>query len=100
MNIGQAIRTLRTKQDMTQTELAERTGVSVNTVSAWELGKTQPPRDRITRLCVALGIPASYLMMESIEESDIPEDKRALYRTLFETVKSLLIDDKPAEDKK
>lgn len=91
MDIGMAIRTLRTNLNLTQTELAERVGVSVNTVSTWETGKVFPPKDRIKHICKALGIPTSYLMVSSIEETDVPEDKRVLYRVLLEPFKKELL---------
>lgn len=93
MNIGQAIKELRVKKNMTQVVLAERVGMSVNAVSQWELGKTFPPKDSIARLCEALGVPQSYILAASIEESDVPEDKRVLYRALLEPFRNLLLED-------
>lgn len=93
MNIGQAIRNLRSKQGMTQTELARRVGVSVNAVSAWETGKTFPPKDTIKRICEALGVPTSYLLISTLEEKDVPEDMRVLYRALITPLKDLLLED-------
>lgn len=93
MNIGQAIKELRVKKNMTQVVLAERVGMSVNAVSQWELGKTFPPKDSIARLCEALEVPQSYILAASIEESDVPEDKRVLYRALLEPFRNLLLED-------
>lgn len=93
MNIGQAIKELRIKKNMTQGTLAERIGMSVNAVSQWELGKTFPPKDSIARLCEALEVPQSYILAASIEEEDIPEDKRVLYRALLEPFRNLLLED-------
>lgn len=72
MNIGQAIKELRFKKNMTQAALAERIGMSVNAISSWELGKTFPPNDSIKRLCEAFEVPQSYLLDASIEEEDQP----------------------------
>ena len=93
MNIGQAIKELRVKKNMTQVVLAERVGMSVNAVSQWELGKTFPPKDSIARLCEALEVPQSYILAASIEESDVPEDKRVLYRALLEPFRNELLTD-------
>ena len=38
LNIGNNIRTLRRTKDMTQDELAEKLGVTFQTVSRWENG--------------------------------------------------------------
>lgn len=87
MNIGQAIRNLRTTQDMTQTELARRVGVSVNAVSAWELGKTYPPMGSIRRICQAFGVSEAYLNLSAVEEDTLPEDLRPMYRAFIETLR-------------
>jgi len=42
MNIGNKILELRKKNNITQEELAERVGVSRQTISKWELGETSP----------------------------------------------------------
>ncbi len=91
MNIGRAIKTLRQKQNMTQVDLAMRIGISVNAVSSWELGKSFPPKNSIRLICNAFGIPVSYLMLYTVEEMDIPEDKRVLYRALLEPLKDELL---------
>lgn len=93
MNIGQAIRTLRTKQNMTQADLAKHTGVSLNTVSAWELGKTFPTTDTIKRICDAFGVPTSYLLLSTMEEKDMPEAKRVLYQAMVEPLRNELLED-------
>lgn len=94
VDFGQAIRVLRLKRNMTQRELAELLGMSVNAVSSLETGKSFPPKNTMKRLCKAFGIPQSYLLLSSIEEDDIPEGKRVLYRALLEPLRNELLDDK------
>lgn len=84
MNIGQAIRLLRQKRDMTQTELAERVGMSVNAVSSWELGKSFPPNGSLQRICDAFGITEPQLQLTAVDESQLPMETRDLYRYLRE----------------
>lgn len=92
MDLGQAIKTLRTKQDWTQTQLAERLGMSVTAVSELENGKTFPPKTTMEKLCEAFGIPQSYMLLASIEEADIPDEKRVLYRALLEPLRNELLE--------
>lgn len=92
MNIGQAIKTLRQKRNMTQGDLASRIGMSVNAVSSWELGKSFPPKESVNLVCEAFGIPESYLMLACLEEKDVPEDKRTVYRALMEPLKNILLE--------
>lgn len=93
MNFGQAIRNLRLKQDMTQAELAERTGVSVNAVSAWELGKTFPPMGSIKRICAAFGVSEAYLSLSAVEVDILPEDLRGMWSAWLDTLRKPLLED-------
>jgi transcriptional regulator with XRE-family HTH domain len=92
MDIGEAIKTLRLKQGMTQLQLAEKCFVSTNAVSSWETGKAYPPKGAMERICMALGIPTSYLLLASIEEEDVPEEKRMLCKALLEPLRRELLD--------
>lgn len=65
MNIyvtGNTIKTLREKRDLTQTELAEKIGVSSKTVSKWETAKGLPDISLLQPLAQALGISLIELM--------------------------------------
>lgn len=97
MDIGQAIKTMRIKQNMTQAQLAELCGMSVNAVSMLELGKRFPPKRTVEKLCEAFGVPVSYLMLAGIEKKDIPEEKRVLYRALVEPLRDELLGDNNGE---
>lgn len=90
MDIGQAIRTLRQKKGMTQAQLGDAIGMSDSGISNLEKGKAYPPKSTIEKLCRAFDIPMPYLLMQSIEEEDFPEDKRVLYRALLEPLRNEL----------
>ena len=59
---GTTIKQLREKRDMTQTELAEKIGVSSKTVSKWETAKGLPDISLLQPLAQALGISVIELM--------------------------------------
>ena len=59
---GATIKQLREKQDLTQTELAEKIGVSSKTVSKWETGKGLPDISLLQPLAQGLGISVIELM--------------------------------------
>ena len=98
MDIGIAIKTLRTKMNMTQGQLAERCCVSTNAVSSWETGKSFPPKDTLERICRALEVPTSYLLLASIAEEDVPEEKRVICRALLNPLINELLE-KPKTNK-
>jgi transcriptional regulator with XRE-family HTH domain len=92
MDIGQAIKELRMKQGMTQEQLAAKCSMSTNAISSLETGKAYPPKSTVEKLCRAFGIPVSYMLMAAIEEQDIPEEKRVLYRALLEPLRNELLE--------
>ena len=92
MDTGQAIKTLRLRAGLTQEQLAEKCGMSTSGLSYLETGRSIPPKATIERLCGVFGIPTSYFLLTSIEESDIPEEKRVLYRALLEPLRNELLE--------
>lgn len=94
MEIGEVIKELRMKQGMTQKELGDRCGASVNTVSLWETGKTYPPKGTLGKICRALGENVSYLLAKAGED-DVPEEQRVVYRALLELLRKELTDNEP-----
>lgn len=94
MDLGNAIKTLRTKQGMTQTQLAEKIGMSINAVSSLETGKTYPPKVTVEKLCEAFGVSAALFQLSAIDEGDFPEEKKVLYRALLEPLRNELLDKK------
>lgn len=91
MDIGNAIKSLRKRKDISQKELSNLCGISANALCSIESGGTFPSKSTITKICNALEIPESYLLLFSISEEDIPENKRILYKTLCESIKEDLI---------
>lgn len=91
MTTGQAIRQLRQSQGMTQAHLAQEVGMSANAICSLENDKTYPPKATIERICSVLGISQSYFLLATIDESDFPEDKRVLYRTVLEPLRKELL---------
>jgi len=71
MQLAAYIRSRRKNINLTQKELAEKVGVSTNTVARWERGETEPSFSDFLRVCVALG-----MKMEDFVEKENSNDKR------------------------
>jgi transcriptional regulator with XRE-family HTH domain len=56
MNAAATVRDARRRAGLTQTELAEKTGTSQATISAYESGAKQPSVDTLSRLLAATGL--------------------------------------------
>ncbi len=66
--LGSYIRALRTKNNMTQSRLAERLNVTDKAVSKWERGLSYPDIALFPKLADILGVSTSDLLNESIDE--------------------------------
>jgi len=62
LNIGENIRKNRTRLGWTQTQLAERLGTSVQSVSRWESGGGYPDMELLPELARAFGVSVDELM--------------------------------------
>lgn len=62
MEIGQKIKHLRTENDYTLKQLAEKTGLSISFISDIENGRRNPSLDNLDKLSRALGVPVDILL--------------------------------------
>ena len=68
------------KRKMTQTELAERIGVSDSTVRRWEAGTRTPNAEDIKIMANVLGVPLSELIGEESDEKSLMENNQSSER--------------------
>ncbi len=62
-NISNRIRYLRDKMGMTQTDLANRLGISRNAVNLWESSLSSPSLANIVEMAKIFHVSADYLLM-------------------------------------
>ena len=88
MNISHKLFALRTRKDMTQSEIAKIAGVSDKSVSAWEAGKRDPKVKAIQNICSYFHLDLNTFIDDSSDEieplsnsipagySELPETER------------------------
>ena len=59
------VRELRTAAGMTQKELADQLGVTVPTVSKWELGQRTPELEKVFRMTLIFGVPIEEIVQRT-----------------------------------
>lgn len=59
---------------LSQEELAQRMGVSRQSVTKWETGLSAPDLDRLVELADTLGVSLDYLLRDQVELSDVPSE--------------------------
>ena len=64
MTIAERIRLIRQQQKISQTELAEKAGVNLKSLSRYELGTSIPPSDLLKQIADALGVTADVLLSD------------------------------------
>ena len=59
------IKELRTAAGMTKKALADQLGVTVPTVSKWELGQRTPELERVFRMTLIFGVPIEEIVQRT-----------------------------------
>ena len=85
--IGERIKDLREKLNMTQTALARRLGLSRSAVNAWEMGMSIPSVPYLLQLSELFRVSVDYLLgrsqREMVDISDLScEEKQVIYSLL------------------
>ena len=93
MDIGSAIKSIRTRKKITQKDLAAKCGISANALCSIEKNTSFPTKETINKICDALEIPVSYLLFFSITEEDVPAEKLGMFNVLKEPIQKILIDE-------
>lgn len=68
VRLGNVIRAKRTKIRMSQTELAEASGIAMSNLQRRESGKIEITVSEIKRIAEALGVPAHELVDEALKD--------------------------------
>lgn len=68
MNMGEKLARARRSCNLTQEQLAEKLGVTRQSVSRWESGTAFPETDKLVRLAELLQINCDYLLRDDVEE--------------------------------
>ena len=87
LNIADRIRYLRDKMGMTQTDLANRLGISRNAVNAWEMSTSTPTLANVVEMSRIFHVSTDYLLSLS---DQISVDISALDSTERELVLKLV----------
>ena len=84
------LKELRVSRHISQKELAERLGVSQQTVASWEVGRTEPSNIFLSSLSKVFNVSADYLLGNDQSRKTLPITNEE--RTLLSDFKSLTAD--------
>jgi len=89
MNIGIAIKIVRTELGLSQERLSQLTGLSQTSISQIENGVKSPTKKSLSKICKALEIPEAVLYILGMDKSDIPVSRRKIFNDLYPDIKEL-----------
>lgn len=101
MSIGKNLQLLRRMRDhMTQEELAEKLGVSRQTVSKWELDQAYPEIDKLVEMCTLFSCTLDQLVREDMTVADAEHysDIRVEVLPSMRYIRHAVISTEPEED--
>ena len=91
MNLGKAISLCRTRRGLTQSELADRAGLSTSYLSLLEQNKRKDPTlSTIQKLAIALGLPSGILFFLAADKTELSGLEPELQEKLAYAALSLL----------
>ncbi len=91
MNIGIAIKTIRTHFGISQEDLSLKTGISQTSISQIENGLKNPSKRTIKKICDVFQIPEAIVYIIGVDHSDVPESRKKIFDQLFPQIKELAI---------
>jgi len=92
MNIGVAIKWIRKKLLISQQELASKCHLTQTSLSQIETGAKRPSRKTIDKVCSALDIPEPIIYLIALQDGDIPESKKQIYRLIYPSLRNLALE--------
>ena len=88
LKVADRIRYLREKNNLTQTDLANRLGISRSAVNAWEMSLSSPSISNIVEMSRVFHVTADYLLSASekllIDISELSQEQREVVLKLVE----------------
>ncbi len=90
MDIGTTIKNIRKKKGLTQGDLASESGVTQTYLSQIENNLKDPTVSTLKKISEKLQIPLPILFFLSIDENDIPIEKKDTFHLIGNSMKSMI----------
>lgn len=90
MDLGQTIKDLRQEKKLTQEQLATQCGMTQTYLSQIERNQKEPTLSALKDIATSLEVPIPVLFFLSIDEKDIPPEKRDAFNSVGTTFKSVI----------
>jgi len=88
--LGDKIRRLREKQNLTQVQLAEKIGVSLSLIGQIETGRVKPALDTLQNISNVFGVSICYFLMSETEEMSIRQHSSTMHNDTLDKFNELI----------
>lgn len=92
MEIGKVISLVLKSKGITQKQLANKIGKTPTSVSQIVSGTYNPSPETLKSIANVLGVPVALLHFLSLNEDDVPAEKRGVYKILYPTIFKMVIE--------
>ena len=89
MDIGGLIQRLRKRRGIKQVDLSAQSGIQQGYLSQIENNHREPSLETLGSICDVLQIPVPILFFLSTEDSDIPKNRKDIYRFVKPAIEAL-----------
>ena len=76
MNLSDNLKKIRKENNLTQEDLAEKLGVSRQSVSKWESNQAYPEMDKVVQICKMFNLNMDDLLNQDIKEVNNSKQQR------------------------
>jgi transcriptional regulator with XRE-family HTH domain len=90
MDLGNTIKSIRKSKGIKQNSFAELCDISQTYLSQIESNQKEPNISTLKTICINLKVSLPILFFLSLDEKDIPEQKKQAFAIISPTVKTLL----------
>ena len=90
MDLGTTIKKLRKQKDMTQDDFATKCDITQTYLSQIENNQKEPNLSILKTISDKLEVPLPIIFYLSLNEDDVPEEKRKAFEMVSPSVKSLV----------
>lgn len=91
VNMGEKLKSLRTKKNLTQKQVADRIGLAISAVSSYESGSRYPSYDVLVRLAHIFHVSTDYLLgmtdKRNVDVTGLSDDEIELVSQLVEMLR-------------
>ena len=75
-------RNLRKKNNLLQSDIAEKLNVSTSTIGMWEQGRNQPDNESLIKIANLFNVSTDYLLDNDLKDVNVSEDNKKLVQSL------------------